>query len=101
MRNQGIRGRRGRNDWHQRAAEYHDLAAHAHQVAAAHHQGRGDFETGRDLSKQAMEYSTKAFRYAQEAKQKSASSASGTGNTPLTEPAKQARGTTNGNKKKK
>ena len=32
----GNRGRRGRNDWHQRAAEFHDLAAHAHRVAATH-----------------------------------------------------------------
>ena len=42
MRN---RSRRGRNDWHQRAAEFHDLAAHAHRVAATH-QGQDDLRKG-------------------------------------------------------
>jgi len=52
MRNRGDHSRLGRNDWHQRAAEFHDLAAHAHRVAAMRH-GQEDhqnrtrtFETG-------------------------------------------------------
>ena len=70
MRNRGQRGnysnRLGRNDWHQRAAEFNDLAAHAHRVAATHH-GQEDHQTGQELSRQAMEYSAKAYQYSQEA----------------------------------
>ena len=70
MRNQGKRGndssRLGRNDWHQRAAEFNDLAAHAHRVAATHH-SKEDHQTGQELSRQAMEYSAKAYLYSQEA----------------------------------
>lgn len=73
MRNRGNRGnhsRLGRNDWHQRAAEFHDLAAHAHRIAATHHD-QGDHQTGHELSRHAMEYSAKAYKYAQEANQES------------------------------
>ena len=73
------RSRRGRNDWHHRAAEFHDLAAHAHRVAATHH-GQEDHQTGRELSKQAMEYSAKAHQYSQDAHQKSGKSFSETPN---------------------
>lgn len=69
MRNRGNRGnhgRLGRNDWHQRAAEFNDLAAHAHRVAATHH-SKEDHWTGQELSRQAMEYSAKAYQYSQEA----------------------------------
>lgn len=70
MRNRGQRGnfsgRAGRNDWHQRAAEFNDLAAHAHRVAATHH-SKGDHQTGQELSRHAMEYSAKAYQYSQEA----------------------------------
>ena len=70
MRNRGKRGNYsnglGRNDWHQRAAEFKDLAAHAHRVAATHH-GKEDHRTGQELSRQAMEYSAKAYQYSQEA----------------------------------
>jgi hypothetical protein len=92
------RGRQGRGDWHQRAAEFHDLAAHAHRVAATHH-SQGDFQTGHELSKHAMEYSAKAYRLSQEAHQKSGSS-SETAKTPRSQPAKQSNGGSNGNKKK-
>jgi hypothetical protein len=66
MSKQGNRGRVGRNDWHQRAAEYNDLAAHAHRVAATHHD-KGDHQTGHELTRHAMEYSAKAYQYSQEA----------------------------------
>ena len=70
MRNRGQRGnfsgRAGRNDWHQRAAEFNDLAAHAHRVASTHH-SKGDHQTGQELSRHAMEYSAKAYQYSQEA----------------------------------
>ncbi len=78
MRKTATRGRRGRNDWHQRAAEFHDLAKHAHLVAAAR-LDEEDHRTGHELSKQAMEYSAKAYQYAQEAHRESGSSFSGTG----------------------
>jgi hypothetical protein len=80
----GNRGRRGRNDWHQRAAEFHDLAAHAHRVAATHH-GQEDHQTGRELSKQAMEYSAKAHQYSRDAYQKPGNSFSETRNPARTE----------------
>ena len=47
-----------------------------------------------------MEYSAKAYRYSQEAHQKSASSSGETAKAARTEPAKQASGVSNGNKKK-
>jgi hypothetical protein len=78
------RSRRGRNDWHQRAAEFHDLAAHAHRVAATHH-GQEDHQTGRELSKQAMEYSAKAHQYSRDAYQKPGNSFSETRNPARTE----------------
>jgi hypothetical protein len=69
-RNRGQRdnssNRLGRNDWHQRAAEFNDLAAHAHRVAATHH-SKEDHQTGQELSRHAMEYSAKAYQYSQEA----------------------------------
>ena len=94
MRNRGNRGdhsRLGRNDWHQRAAEFHDLAAHAHRVAAMRH-GQEDHQTGRELSRQAMEYSAKAHRYSQEAHEKSKSSLSKAEKTVRIEPVKRASG---------
>jgi len=82
MRNRGKRGnvssRLGRNDWHQRAAEFNDLAAHAHRVAATHH-SKEDHQTGQELSRQAMEYSAKAYQYSQEAHRISGSSSIETG----------------------
>ena len=89
MRNRGNRGdhrRLGRNDWHQRAAEFHDLAAHAHRVAAAHH-GQEDHQTGHEFSRQAMEYSAKAHQFSLEAHQKSGISLDETDKTARTEPA--------------
>lgn len=80
MLNRGNRRRRGRNDWHHRAAEFHDLAAHAHRVAAAHHD-QEDHVTGHEVSQQAMEHATKAYRYSQEAHQKSGSLVSKTRQT--------------------
>jgi hypothetical protein len=102
MRNRGNRGnhgRIGRNDWHQRAAEYHDLAAHAHRVAATHH-GQEDHRTGHEFSKQAMEYSAKAYQYSQEAHQKSGSSLSETAEAARTGPVKPANGVGKRSKKK-
>jgi hypothetical protein len=91
MRNRGDHSRLGRNDWHQRAAEFHDLAAHAHRVAAMRH-GQEDHQTGRELSRQAMEYSARAHQYSQEAHEKSESSFSKAGKTVRIEPVKRANG---------
>jgi len=66
----GTSGRAGRNDWHQRAAEFHDLAAHAHLAAGKHH-NQGDHLTGHEHSQQAMEYASKAFQFSQQAHEKS------------------------------
>src|SRR5260370_17558814 len=102
MRNRGNRGnhgRLGRNDWHQRAAEFHDLAAQAHRVAATHH-GQEDHQTGHEFSKQAMEYSTKAYQYSQEAHRKSGSSFTETGKIVRAEPVKLANAVPNLAKKK-
>ena len=74
------KGRRGRNDWQQRAAEFNDLASHAHRVAAVHHE-KGDHQSGHEFSKRAMEYSAKAYQYAKQAHQESASFLSGTAKT--------------------
>jgi hypothetical protein len=71
--NKGSRGttsRAGRNDWHQRAAEFHDLAAHAHRTAGKHH-NQDDHLTGHEHSKQAMEYASKAFKFSQQAHENS------------------------------
>jgi hypothetical protein len=94
MRNRGNRGdhrRLGRNDWHQRAAEFHDLAAHAHRVAAAHH-GQEDHQTGHEFSKQAMEYSAKAHQFSLEAHQKSGISLGEAKKAARTEPVNRASG---------
>jgi hypothetical protein len=102
MRNRGNRGdhrREGRNDWHQRAAEFHDLAAHAHRVAAARH-GHEDHKTGHEFSKQAMEYSTKAYEYSQEAHQTSEISSDHAGKAVRTPPMKTASGRKRTNKKR-
>lgn len=101
MRNLGIRGRgrRGRNDWHQRAAEFNDLAAHAHRVAATHHD-KEDHQTGHELSKHAMEYSAKAYLYSQEAHRESGGSSSET-RTTFPASAKPANGAGKGSKKKR
>ena len=99
MLNRGGRRRRGRNDWHQRAAEFHDLAAHAHRVAATHH-NQDDHQTGRERSKQAMEYSAKAYQYAKQAHQESATFFSGTAKTASAKPVKLASGAGNRSKKK-
>jgi hypothetical protein len=103
MRNRGNRGnhgRLGRNDWHQRAAEFHDLAAHAHRVAAARH-GQEDHQTGHEFSKRAMEYSAKAYQSSQEAHQRSGIALSGTGKTAGSEPAKRANDIDKRGKKKR
>ena len=99
MRNRGDHSRPGRNDWHQRAAEFHDLAAHAHRVAAMRH-GQEDHQTGRELSRQAMEYSARAHQYSQEAHEKSESSLSKAGKTVRIEPVKRANGVGKQNKMK-
>ena len=100
MLNRGHRRRRGRNDWHQRAAEFHDLAAHAHRVAATHHDQK-DHPTGHEVSQRAMEYATKAYRYSQEAHQKSGSLVSKTRKTARTGPAESANVAGKRNKKRR
>jgi len=102
MRNRGNRGnhsRVGRNDWHQRAAEFHDLAAHAHRVAATH-QGQEDHQAEHEFSKQAMEYSTKAYEHSQEAHRKPGSSFTETGKIARAEPVRRANGGAKRGKKK-
>jgi hypothetical protein len=48
-----------------------------------------------------MDYSARAYRYSQEVHEKAPISSSEIAKAPRPEPAKQARGTTNGNKKKR
>jgi hypothetical protein len=91
MLNRGSRNRQGRNDWHQRAAEFHDLAAHAHRTAATHYD-KDNLLAGRKFSKQAIAYSAKAFKYAQQAHEKSESTAAGAVKAAGAKPVAQANG---------
>jgi hypothetical protein len=99
MLNRGSRSRQGRNDWHQRAAEFHDLAAHAHRTAATHYD-KDNLLAGRKFSKQAMAYSAKAFKYAQQAHEKSEGSVGGTAKAADTKPAAQPSGAAKNGKNK-
>ena len=101
MRNQGARGRgrRGRNDRHQRADEFHDLAAHAQRVDAAHH-GQQGYGAGHERSKEAMKYSSKAYQYSQEAHQKSGSVVGEAGKTARAQSTKRGKGLRKGSKKR-
>jgi hypothetical protein len=87
----GTAGRAGRNDWHQRAAEFHNLAAHAHLAAGAHH-NQEDHLTGHEHSKQAMEFATKAFQYSQQAHEKSVNFLNAAKNSPATKPSAKTSG---------